>query len=100
MAPKALARLRRLHQQLLAIMIVKPAAPTKVIFDLDSTILTVYGKQELARVGYNPAKRGRASYHPLLCFNGLTKRFLAGRTAFRFGLHRHRSSDFAQGFVR
>ncbi len=78
MAPKALARLRRLHQQLLAIMIVKPAAPTKVIFDLDSTILTVYGKQELARVGYNPAKRGRASYHPLLCFNGLTKDFWQG----------------------
>ncbi|PYV47146.1 MAG: IS1380 family transposase, partial [Acidobacteria bacterium] len=35
-------------------------------------------KQELARVGYNPAKRGRASYHPLLCFNGLTKDFWQG----------------------
>lgn len=39
-----------------------------VIFDLDSTVLTVYGKQEQARIGYNPFKRGRASYHPLLCF--------------------------------
>src|SRR2546427_748094 len=28
------------------------------------------------------------------------QRFLAGRTAFRFGLYRHRSSDFAQGFIR
>lgn len=78
LAPKALARLRRLQQQLLAVMILKPAAPTKVIFDLDSTVLTVYGKQELARVGYNPSKRGRASYHPLLCFNGLTKDFWQG----------------------
>jgi len=78
MAPKGLAKLRRLHQQLLAVMILKPTPPTKVIFDLDSTILTVYGKQELARVGYNPSKRGRASYQALLCFNGLTKDFWQG----------------------
>ncbi|MBI3812999.1 MAG: transposase [Nitrospinae bacterium] len=43
--------------------------PTRVIFDLDSTVLVLYGKQEMARIGYNPTKRGRPSYHPLLCFN-------------------------------
>jgi hypothetical protein len=44
--------------------------PSQVIFDLDSTVLTVYGHQERAEVGYNPKKRGRPSYLPLLCFEG------------------------------
>ena len=43
------------------------------IFDLDSTVLTVYGRQERAEVGYNPKKRGRPSYLPLLCFEGRTQ---------------------------
>jgi len=45
----------------------------RVIFDLDSTVLTVYGQQERAQVGYNPKKRGRPSYLPLLCFEGRTQ---------------------------
>ena len=73
MAPLALPKLRKLHDRLLLSMIVRPNPPTKVIFDLDSTVLTLYGKQEMARIGYNPQKRGRPSYHPLLCFNGITK---------------------------
>jgi len=78
MAPLALSRLRRFHDRLLLSMIVKPKAPTKVIFDLDSTVLILYGKQEMARIGYNPQKWGRPSYHPLLCFNGITKDFWHG----------------------
>jgi|GEM_PF-2628574 len=35
--------------------------------DCDSTVETVYGTQEGARPGPNLHKRGRASYHPLLC---------------------------------
>ena len=30
--------------------------------DIDATVATVYGRQEGAEVGYNPTKRGRASY--------------------------------------
>lgn len=41
-----------------------------VIFDLDTTVLTVYGKQQNAVVGFNPKKRGRPSFQPLLCFEG------------------------------
>jgi len=78
MAPAALPQLKRLHDRLLLAMILKPNPPTKVIFDLDSTVLTLYGKQEMARIGYNPQKRGRPSYHPLLCFNGITKDFWHG----------------------
>jgi hypothetical protein len=47
--------------------------PRRVLFDLDSTLLTLYGHQEKARRGYNPRKRGRPSYHPLVCFEGQTR---------------------------
>ena len=78
MAPLALPKLRKLHERFLSLMMQKPYAPTKVIFDLDSTVLILYGKQEMARIGYNPKKWGRPSYHPLLCFNGITKDFWHG----------------------
>lgn len=39
-----------------------------VTIDLDSTVMTRYGAQEGAARGYNPAKRGRASHHPLMAF--------------------------------
>jgi len=78
MAPLALPKLRTLHDRFLFSMIERPKSPTKVIFDLDSTVLPLYGKQEMARIGYNPKKWGRPSYHPLLCFNGITKDFWHG----------------------
>jgi hypothetical protein len=40
--------------------------------DLDTSVLTVYGQQEKAEVGYNPKKRGRPSYLPFLCLEGET----------------------------
>lgn len=36
--------------------------------DLDSTVMTRYGYQQGAAKGYNPAKRGRVSHHPLMAF--------------------------------
>lgn len=36
--------------------------------DLDSSVMTRYGDQEGAKVGYNPHKPGRASHHPLIAF--------------------------------
>lgn len=40
--------------------------PKNFILDWDSTVLTKYGSQEEAEIGYNPTKRGRPSFHPLL----------------------------------
>lgn len=40
----------------------------KVTIDIDSTVITRYGEQEGAKVGYNPKKNGRASHHPLMAF--------------------------------
>jgi hypothetical protein len=43
--------------------------PQKTLtLDLDSSVLTRYGKQEGSLVGYNPQKRGRASHHPIMAF--------------------------------
>jgi hypothetical protein len=44
-----------------------PEHRSRLIFDLDSTVLTVFGHQEGAEVGYNPRYRGKRSYDPLLC---------------------------------
>lgn len=41
--------------------------PVSVSFLSDETVLTVYGKQEGAEVGYNPKKKGRRSYLARLC---------------------------------
>lgn len=78
MAPAALPKLRRLHDKLLSSMMLRPVPPTRIIFDMDSTVLVLYGKQEMANIGYNPKKRGRPSYHPLVCFNGITKDYWHG----------------------
>ena len=40
----------------------------KYTLDVDSSVITRYGEQEGAKVGYNPVKRGRASHHPLFAF--------------------------------
>ena len=62
--------LLKLHDRWRAEMLGHPA---QALFDLDSTVLTVYGHQEKSAVGYNPKKRGRPSYLPLLCFEGNTQ---------------------------
>lgn len=78
LAPAALPELRRLHDRFAVQMRARSRRPTRLVFDLDSTVVVVYGNQEHARVGYNPRKRGRPSYHPLLCFEGQTKDFWHG----------------------
>lgn len=77
-APAGLPKVRALHDRFLRRMTVEPRPPTRLIFDVDSTVLVVYGTQEQARIGYNPIKRGRPSYHPLLCFEGQRKDFWDG----------------------
>lgn len=77
-ALRGLPKLRRFHDHLLAQMCQRPKPLTRVLFDLDSTVLVLYGRQEKARIGYNPRKPGRPSYHPLVCFEGQTKDFWHG----------------------
>src|SRR3989304_3076946 len=47
---------------------IKKSRLTAIAIDCDSTVETVYGKQQGAAKGYNPDKKGAYSYHPLLAF--------------------------------
>lgn len=41
--------------------------------DIDSTVITRFGKQEGAEKGYNPKRPGRKSHHPIIAFVAETK---------------------------
>ena len=61
---------RQMHivnDRLLQNFIHLPDHRSRLIFDLDSTVVTVFGRQENAAVGYNPRYRGKRSFNPLLC---------------------------------
>jgi hypothetical protein len=60
-------QLHRLNDGLLQDFIHRPDHRSRLILDLDSTVVTVFGHQEGAAVGYNPHYRGKRSYNPLLC---------------------------------
>ena len=60
-------RMHRVNDRLLQTFIHLPGRRSRLIFDLDSTVVTVFGKQEDTAVGYNPRYRGKRSYDPLLC---------------------------------
>src|SRR6266480_3045583 len=61
-------QLHRANDRLLQRFIHLPEHRSRLVFDLDSSVLTVFGHQEGAEVGYNPHYRGKRSYDPLLCF--------------------------------
>jgi len=62
-----LRQMHRLNNRLLQHFIHLPDHRSRLIFDLDSTVVTVFGRQQNAEVGYNPRYRGKRSYNPLLC---------------------------------
>jgi len=62
-----LQQTHRMNDRLLQKFIHLPEHRSRLIFDLDSTVVTVFGRQEHAEVGYNPRYRGKRSYNPLLC---------------------------------
>src|SRR5437016_919377 len=65
--PEFRAQLHRFNNRLLRQFIHLPAHRSRLILDLDSTVVTVFGRQEGAAVGYNPRYRGKRSYDPLIC---------------------------------
>jgi len=60
-------QMHRVNDRLLQTFIHWPAQRSRLIFDLDSTVVTVFGNQQDAAIGYNPRYRGKKSYDPLLC---------------------------------
>jgi len=65
--PRFWEQLHRVNDRLLQNFIHRPEHRSRLIFDLDSTVVTVFGHQDGAEVGYNPRYRGKRSYNPLLC---------------------------------
>jgi hypothetical protein len=65
--PEFRRQLDRLNDRLLRQFIHQPEHRSRLILDLDSTVVTVFGRQEGAEVGCNPRCRGKRSYDPLLC---------------------------------
>ena len=65
--PRFWEQLHRVNDRLLQNVIHRPEHRSRLIFDLDSTVVTVFGHQDGAEVGYNPRYRGKRSYNPLLC---------------------------------
>jgi len=57
----------RVNDRLLQNFIHLPEHRSRLIFDLDSSVVSVFGRQENAAVGYNLRYRGKRSYNPLLC---------------------------------
>jgi len=78
LTPALIRQIARVHNQLRHDLFGLPCPTNILIFDIDSVVLTLYGKQQGARVGYNPKKRGRRSYHPLLCFEATRQEFWHG----------------------
>jgi hypothetical protein len=67
-APDSLwKQLHEVNDRLLQHFLHRPHHRSRLIFDLDSTVVTVFGHQEQAAVGYNPRYRGKRSYNPLVC---------------------------------
>lgn len=76
--PGSIRQLVRLHDSLRTHLFALPRRRTSLVFDIDSSIFVIYGKAEGARVGYNPKKHGRRSYHPLFCFEAVFEEFWHG----------------------
>jgi len=72
----------------------------EITLDLDSHVICVYGNQQRAALGYNPRKKGRKSYHPLLCFVGESRDYIGG--VLRSGKHHssYKAVDFIKGLVK
>ena len=76
--PRHIRQLVRPHEQLRQALFGRPRSRSSRVFDLDSVVLVLYGHAEGAQAGYNPKQRGRRSYLPLLCFDGVTRDVWAG----------------------
>lgn len=71
-----------------------------ITLDMDSHVIPVFGNQQMAGLGYNPKKKGRKSYHPILCFIGETRDYIGG--LLRSGKHHtsHKAIPFLKSIIK
>ncbi len=77
-SPGLCEQVSRLTGRLTAGLLQRPHPRSRVLLDLDSTSLLVYGTHEGARRAYNPRRRGAKSYEPLIGFEANSGLFWAG----------------------
>jgi len=68
LTPTTIRQIVKVHNIIQKKIFVLLHTKTSVTFDVDGTVLTVYGNHQRAKVGYNPKKRGKRSYCLMLCF--------------------------------
>jgi len=76
--PDLREQLGRFNDRLAAALLQHPHRRSRLLLDLDSTVLPVYGLQEGARRAYNPKRKGARSYEPLICVEALSGLLWAG----------------------
>lgn len=76
--PKSIRQIVKVHNLLQQKLFSIYSTETSVIFDLDPTAITVYGKQQRAKLGYNPKKKGKRCYSLMLCFESNHQEFWLG----------------------
>jgi hypothetical protein len=71
-----------------------------ITLDMDSHVIPVFGNQQRVGLGYNPKKKGRKSYHPILCFIGETRDYIGG--FLRSGKHHtsHNAIPFLKSIIK
>lgn len=89
---RLLPRLQSAHHDLRQHFLVLPRPRSSYWLDFDSTVKTLYGNQEGVTKGYNPTKKGKRSYHPLVCTEAHLRDCLASEL--RYG-----NSDSATGVL-
>lgn len=77
-AERLLPRFRRSHDLLRSQFLAFSPTRTSFCLDFDSTARTLYGHQEGVVKGYNPGKKGKKSYHPLIVTEAHTGYCLGG----------------------
>jgi len=51
----------------------------QIDIDIDTTVETVFGDQQGARVGQNPRNRGKKGYRPIVAFIEQTREYVFGK---------------------
>jgi len=77
-SPGLREQLVRLNDRLASQLLQNPHPRSRLVLDLDTTVLPVYGDHEAARRAYNPKRRGARSYEPLLAVESRSGLFWAG----------------------
>lgn len=68
LTPDAIRQIVRVHNLVQSKLFERIHTKTSITLDIDGTVLTVFGKQQRAKVGYNPKRKGAKSYLAMLCF--------------------------------